>query len=115
MVERLMSSKLIAVKTTRYSAFFRRLFEEYKEYDDATVKIDGKKYANSAFPMLIDKWCRNSKIVNTRDFALIRGKNELFSFHDHPEALLAAISELPFLEKLAADQLVRFRVGKFLK
>lgn len=101
-----MKPKLVAVKTTRYSQFFRHVFDEYAD-EDIVVKIDGKKYRASEIPSLVQNWCTNTKIKSTRDFCLWRGKNELFSFHDHPEELFASVSELPFLNRLVSERLIR--------
>jgi len=35
---------------------------------------------------------------------------ELFAFHDHPRELFAAVSERPFVEKLHAEQVLRYRI-----
>ncbi|MEY2466201.1 MAG: hypothetical protein QOD03_722 [Verrucomicrobiota bacterium] len=103
-------SKLIAIETTRYSEFFRQLFQEYGT--DSQAKIDGKIIDATQFLELIANWCTNEQIKKTKDFKLSRGKTDLFGFHDSPNELWAVESELPFIEKLAADKLVRFRIMK---
>jgi hypothetical protein len=102
--------ELIDVRTTRYSEFFKRLLDKYA--DGATVEIDGNRYSSSDFPKLIRDWCTNAKIRETRNFGLSRNGTEIFGFHDHPSELWAAISELPFVEQLASEGIVRFGILK---
>jgi len=99
---------LVAIETKRYSEFFRRLFQEYDS--GSQVTIDGKRFTVAQFPHLIADWCSNSQIKKTKNFKLSRGKTDLFGFHDKPDELWAAETELSFIERLAADKLVRFRI-----
>jgi hypothetical protein len=99
---------LISVQTTRYSEFFRRLLQEYGT--DSQAAIDGKNFSAEQFPQLIADWCVNDQIKKTRNFRLSRGKTDLFGFHDSPDEFWAAETELPFIERLAGDKLVRFRI-----
>lgn len=103
-----METKLISVVTTQYSEFFQRLFQEYT--NETAVVIDLRHYSPSDFPKLIANWCTNAKISDTREFRLLCGSVELFGFHDHPDELWAAYSELPFIERLAAERIIRYRV-----
>lgn len=103
-----METELISVVTTRYSEFFQRLFQEYT--NATAVVIDLRHYSPSDFPELIANWCTNAKISETREFRLLCGNVELFGFHDHPDELWAAYSELPFIERLASERIVRYRV-----
>ena len=103
-----METKLISIRTRRYSEFFRRLLREYAS--GATVVINQHSYPASEFPQLIESWCTNAKIAHTWEFLLLRGETELFGFHDHPDELWAACSELPFIERLASERIVRYRV-----
>lgn len=98
----------MSVSTSRYSKFFRELFQEYGQQSVAV--IDGIPFDSSKYPELIDNWCINKSILNTKNFKLVRGNLELFGFHDHPDELWASYSELPFLEKLAAEKIIRFQV-----
>src|SRR4051794_13066048 len=108
-MEWVMKEKLVGLETTRYSEFFRRVFEQYTD-EDIVVKINGQKYSASDIPLLLEHWCTNAKVKSTRDFCLWRGKNELFSFHDHPAELFASVSELPFLGHLASEKVIRIKV-----
>jgi hypothetical protein len=99
---------LISIETTHYSEFFRRLFQEYKT--DSYVRVDGKVVNAAQFPQLIADWCTNDQIKKTKNFKLSRGETDLFGFHDSPDELWAVETELPFIERLAADKLVRFRI-----
>jgi len=105
-----MKARLIGIETTRYSAFFRCLLQEYGE--GTLVKVDAVQYHSPQYAELAEQWCINEKIVGTRDFVLTRNGVELFGFHDHPEQLWAAYSELPFIERLAAEKIVRFKVSE---
>jgi hypothetical protein len=102
-------TKLISISTKRYSEFFRRLLGEYSA--GTSVEIDLRSYPASEFPNLIETWCTNAKIKGTREFRLIRGNDDLFGFHDSPDELWAACSELPFVERLASEQLLQYRIG----
>ena len=98
--------KLISIHTKRYSAFLRRLLEEYSH--DATAVIDRKRYAGSDFPQLITSWCTNACIRATRDFMVLRGRSEVAGFHDTPDEMWIVASELPFVQRLAAEKLIRY-------
>ncbi|MGH7976484.1 MAG: hypothetical protein ACREC8_07455 [Limisphaerales bacterium] len=103
-----MKNKFIAIETKRYSEFFRRLFQEHGT--DSQAMVDGGKISAEQFPQLIIDWCKNAQIKKTRNFRLSRGKTDLFGFHDSPDELWAVETELPFVERLAAEKLVRFRI-----
>jgi hypothetical protein len=100
--------KLISIHTKRYSAFLRRLLEEYSH--DATAVIDRKRYADSDFPQLIANWCTNACIRATRDFKLLRAGSEVAGFHDTPDEMWIVASELAFVQRLATEKLIRFEV-----
>ncbi len=100
--------KIIAIKTTRYSAFFRRLFAEYA--DGVTIEVDSRILSSSDIPRLLTDWCCNTEICRTQHFRLLRGEAELFSFHDHPRELFAALSEREFVEKLHKERILRYQV-----
>ena len=99
---------LIAIETTRYSEFFRRLFVEYA--DGVTIEIGRRRFSSADIPHLLADWCSNAKICQIKHFRLLRDDLVLFSFHDHPRELFAALSERPFVERLRADQILRYRV-----
>jgi hypothetical protein len=100
--------QLIGIETTRYSEFFSRLFAEYAV--DVIVEIGRSRYSSGDIPKLLADWCSNAEICRTRHFRLLRAGVELFSFHDHPRELFAAMSERPFVERLQSEQVLRFRV-----
>ena len=101
-------SKIIAIETTRYSEFFRRLFAEYA--DGVTIEVGSRHLSSADIPHLLTDWCSNADICRTQHFRLLRGEAELFSFHDHPRELFAALSERAFVERLHAEQILRYRV-----
>ncbi len=101
-------SQLLAIETTRYSEFFLRLFTDYSA--DVTIEIGGDRYSSGDIPRLLSEWCSNAEICRTQHFKLLRAGIELFGFHDHPSELFAAMSELPFVEKLQCEQILRYRV-----
>lgn len=100
--------QLIAIETTRYSEFFRRLFAEYAT--DVTIEIGSSRHTSEDIPKLLVDWCNNTEICRTRHFRLLRARVELFGFHDHPQELFAAMSERPFVERLQSEQVLRYRV-----
>jgi len=102
-----MKPKLIAIETRRYSEFLRRVFESYKDADFA--KIDDVEYPASKFSDIIITWCENAKILNTKNFVLVKDKRELFGFHDHPEQMWGAESEIAFIKQLATEKILRFK------
>jgi len=95
------------ISTRRYSTVFKRILEQYATGSYAI--IDGKRYDGSEFPKLIATWCTNACIRRTRDFVLIRDKEELFYFHDTPDDLSVAESEGAFVDQLLADRVARIR------
>jgi hypothetical protein len=101
---------VISIETTRYSEFFRHVLKEYS--DGVSIEVGNNLYSSSDIPRLLEEWCTNAQICRTRNFKLVRGGLELFSFHDHPRELIAAMSELSFVEKLYAEKVLRFRVLK---
>lgn len=98
--------KVIGIDTTKYSSVFRAILTEYRA--DISVFIDGRVYDESENEDLLSTWCTNRKIMGTRDFRLSQGGRELFSFHDSPEGLVAAYSELAFVERLKNQNIVRY-------
>src|SRR5262245_26673552 len=98
--------KLIWIHTKRYSAFLRRLLLEYSR--GATAVIDRKRYSESDFPQLIASWCINARIRATRDFKLLYGRSELAGFHDSPDEMWIVATELPFVQRLAAEKIIRY-------
>jgi hypothetical protein len=102
-----MKEQLISIETKRYSEFFRHLLEEYAE--TSRIMIDGHPFEGSDLAEL-KSWCVNEQIKQTRNFKLTRGKMDLFGFHDSPGELWAAMTELPFVERMAKAKLIRFRL-----
>jgi hypothetical protein len=100
-----MKTKLISLQTKRYSAVLRRLLEEYSS--GTTAIIDRKRFSSSEFPQLIATWCTNARIRATRDFKLLRGRVELAGFHDTPDEMWIVDTELAFVQRLAAEKLIR--------
>ena len=98
-------SKLIAIDTKRYSEFFRRLLAEYA--DGAAVVIDAREIPVSE---ALSVWCKNTVICQTRDFLLKRHGIELCGFHDHPSETWLVESELQFVQRLAAERVIRFQI-----
>jgi hypothetical protein len=98
--------KLISIHTKRYSVFMRRLLEEYSE--GTTAVIDRKRFASADFQQLIATWCTNARICTTRDFRLVRGRMEIAGFHDTPDDMFIAATELPFVQRLAAEKIIRY-------
>jgi hypothetical protein len=102
-------SKLIAIETNRYSEFFRHLLAEYS---DSAVVIDGSQ---CSAPEALSAWCTNAVICRTRDFLLKQNDIELCGFHDHPNETWMVESELPFVQRLAAENIIRFQVLDYNK
>ena len=100
--------KTIWIKTTRHSALFRAILRTYST--GTTIRIDGRTYGEDDIENLLETWCTNSRIRATRDFALARDGRVLFSFHDSPDHVWAAYSELEFIQQLRAQKIARFTV-----
>ena len=103
-------SSLISIETRRYSEFFRRVFAEY--LDEARVRCDSRFIEGGELAKFAVEWCTNERITHTTDFVFYRAGVELFGFHDHPSELWAAMSELSFIERLATEKLVHFKIMK---
>jgi hypothetical protein len=102
-------SKIIFIKTRRYSTLINRIFEEYKE--NVEIYVERHRYTEKDIPELVNWWCTNRIIKRTIDFTLKRDGVELFGFHDTPDQFWAAMSEQPFVEGLAKEKIVRYRVS----
>ena len=100
--------KWIHIKTSRYSTLFKCIFEEYNK--NVVIFIDSGQYTDKDLPKLINQWCVNRIIKRTLNFKLIKDGVELFFFHDTPNDLVAAMSERPFVEDLAKEEIIRYRV-----
>ena len=103
-----MEKKLISISTSRYSEFFRRLLHHYSE--GTTAIVDTRQYAATDFLELSNTWCINAEIRKTRNFLLTRGSARLFGFHDSVKDIWGVCSELAFVERLAAEGLIRYRI-----
>jgi hypothetical protein len=101
--------KLIALETRRYSAMFRRILMEYGER--ATIRIDGRTFSGeSGVSELVENWCTNARIKQTRKFVLEREGRALFGFDEHPRETWAVLTELAFAEALRKEGVARYRV-----
>lgn len=99
----------LALETSRHAAVLRRVLEHHAS-PDAVVLLDGAAHAGAeALRRLAVEWCTNRQIRATHEFLLRKSGLELFGFHDGPEELWAAPSELAFVESLAAQKLLRYR------
>jgi len=101
---------VIWIKTHRYSEFLKRLFAEYNE--NIEIEIGGRLYAEKDIHNLIKDWCTNQNIRKTIDFTLKKNGTPLFGFHDTPDDFWAAMSERPFIEQLASEKIVRYKVSQ---
>jgi hypothetical protein len=98
----------IAVKTTRHSEFFRRLFDRYSA--TCTIEVDGTKYGTADVEKLKASWCTNSKIRSTREFRIHAGSRFVASFHDSVDELFIAEEERDWIQSLSEERLVRYEV-----
>jgi hypothetical protein len=103
-----MASEHIAMRTRRYSKLLKCIFAAYDE--DVEVEIDGRQYNQDDIAGLLRDWCTNRNIINTVNFSLQRNGIALFGFHDHPSQFVAALSERSFVQQLADEKIVRYRV-----
>lgn len=55
-------------------------------------------------------WCTNNAIKRTIDFTLKKDGVGLFGFHDTPDDFWAALSEHPFVERLAVEKIIKYKV-----
>ncbi len=58
-------------------------------------------------PRLLIEWCTNREIRGTRNFLVVRDGVAIFGFHDHPRDFWAADTEFEFVQKLAAEKIIR--------
>jgi hypothetical protein len=101
-------SNLISISTHRYSMLIKRIFQEYHE--NIEIYIDGYRYTEKDIPKLLEWWCKNKIIKGTLDFNFKQNGIELFGFHDKPDDFWAAISERKFVERLAKEKIIRYRI-----
>jgi hypothetical protein len=73
------------------------------------IYINGYRYEDD-ISELLEYFCTNNRLKNTNDFRLIKDGTELFGFHDHPSDFWCNISELEFIQSLAQEKIVRYRV-----
>ncbi len=102
--------KFVGIRTKHYSAVVRRLLQHFAH--GTTAVIDRKRVPSSEFPQLIASWCTNARIRATRDFRLLRGRTDLAGFHDTPDEMWIVANELAFVQRLAAEKLVRYDAPK---
>jgi hypothetical protein len=100
--------RAIAIKTTRHSEFFRRLFERYAT--SCTVEVDGTKYGAAELEHLKSSWCTNAKIRATREFRILDGSRFVASFHDSVNELFIAEEERDWIHSLSEERLLRYEV-----
>ena len=98
----------IYISTTRYSTLIKRICEEYNE--NIEIYIDGSRYTGEEIPKMLEWWCKNKTIMATIDFTLSRNGVDLFGFHDSPEEFWAVMSERLFVEQLAKEKIIRFKI-----
>jgi hypothetical protein len=96
------------IKTRRYSEFLKHIFAKYNQ--NVEIEIDGRVYADKDIPYLLKEWCTNHIIRRTIDFTLKKDGVILFGWHDTPDDFGVAMSERPFVEQLAAEKIVRYKV-----
>jgi hypothetical protein len=108
-VAELARAEHIWIQTRRYSRLIRSIFEEYNE--NVEIEIDGIRHGPADIPRLLDEWCTNRNIAKTLNFSLQRNAKPLFGFHDDPCYFLGALSERSFVERLASEKIVRYRVS----
>ena len=102
-------SKYLSINTRRYSKLLQCIFEEYNE--NVKIEIDGRQYTDNEIPELLKEWCTNRNIRKTLNFSLERDGVVLFGFHDHPCEFFVALSERPFVERLADQKIIRYEVS----
>ena len=99
---------IISIRTHRYSLLVRRILETYNR--DVEIYIDTARYTDTDISNLLRWYCTNKAIKSTVHFTLKKSGVELFSFHDTPDEFWAAISEREFVESLAKDKIIRYRI-----
>ncbi|MBI5545880.1 MAG: hypothetical protein HY901_18480 [Deltaproteobacteria bacterium] len=103
-------TRVVCLVTRRYSVLIRRILEQYGQ--NATILIDNCEYQGGDVPKLLADWCTNRMIRRTLNFQVIRDGVAVFGFHDSPEDIWAAETELPFVEKLVAEKITRYEVPR---
>jgi hypothetical protein len=110
-------AELIGIETTRYSTFFRRVFDEFNNNVIITIgesynPVENETYYDKDIPWLKDNWCTKKNLKESIFFNFRQNGEELFGFFDHPDNMWADISVLPFIEKLAEEKIIRFHIAK---
>lgn len=100
--------KTISIETKRYSTLIKRILEEYCH--DVVIKIDNTQFSESYIPQLLSNWCTKRSIESTNYFVLKHKGDDLFWFFDHPDNMCAAVSVMPFIERLADEKIVRYKI-----
>ena len=103
---------VIWINTTRYSTLFRCILREYGVGSE--ILIDGHRYTERDIAELIATWCTNANIRGTRNFRLIRNSKIIFSFHDGPQELVVAYSELTFVQRLRQEKIIRYTITSYM-
>lgn len=106
---------LITIETTRYSEALRRILTTFAKDAEVRITYDRARpetFRGAEVQELIENWCTNERITKTRNFSLRKSGVELFGFHDHPKNFWADISTMPFIQGLAAEKVVRYKVSE---
>jgi len=93
---------LVAIDTKHYSKVVRAFLNRFP---GALVRLD-KKTVDSD----LEEWCTNRNLKSLRDFSVSLGDREILSFHDAPDKMMASEDQLSFIEDLAAQKMLRFRI-----
>ncbi len=97
---------LISIETNKFRTFFKAVCEEYKS--EITTIIDGKKYYANDHEWLIANWCNRKNLSKTINFLIKKDDKEIFGFHDSPDNLWASEDQLPFLERLRQQRIIKY-------
>ncbi len=100
--------RAISVQTTRYSEFFKRLFDRYSS--SAIIEIEGVSYRHGDTTILKENWCTNAKIRQTREFRLCDGDRFVASFHDSVSELFISVDEADWIQSLSDEKLLRYEI-----
>ena len=95
----------LEIDTTKYSAVIRAAVDAHP---NAVILINKVTATES-----IEEWCTNKKLKEYIDFSINEGGRVLWSYHDHPVNMLVVASELPLVERLKSEKLLRFKEAKF--
>lgn len=103
--------RLISIETKKFKTFFKLLAEEYRE--DVDVEIDGRKYTEKDYDWLISNWCTKKALKRTINFTMKKDGKKIFGFHDSPDEMWAAFSELDFIKRLRRDGILKYWIDEW--